>query len=265
MLHVILVQTALHWEDRKGNLEALGKKLDRLSGPAHLVVLPEMFTTGFTMNARPLAEPTEGPTFDWMARQASRLNAVVTGSMIAEENGLYYNRLLWVRPDGTYEKYDKRHLFTLAGEHEHYTPGQQRLVVELEGWKVLPLICYDLRFPVWARNTENYDLLIYTANWPEMRRQAWRTLLAARAIENQSYTLGVNRVGTDGNGFPYTGDSSAFDYAGEELLHAAQVEGLFTVQLSYEKQQDFRSKLQFLADRDRFVLTKPSHLKKNKS
>lgn len=253
-LHATLVQTSLHWEDKKANLAQLGEKLAALSVPSDLVVLPEMFTTGFTMNARPLAEPAEGPTWEWMAGQAARLNAVVTGSFIAEEGGRYYNRLLWVRPDGSYEQYDKRHLFTLAGEHEHYAPGNKRLVVELKGWKVLPLICYDLRFPVWARNVENYDLLLYVANWPEMRRNAWRTLLAARAIENQAYTLGVNRVGQDGNGYPYTGDTSAFDFAGEELLHATQVEGLFTVQLSCEKQQEFRNKLQFLADRDGFVM-----------
>lgn len=254
MLHTTLVQTSLHWEDKQANLEQLGRKLSGLAAPTDLVVLPEMFTTGFTINARPLAEPTEGPAYEWMAGQASRLGAVVTGSFIAVENGQYYNRLLWVRPDGSYEKYDKRHLFTLAGEHEHYAPGRQRLIVELKGWKVLPLICYDLRFPVWARNVDNYDLLLYVANWPEMRRQAWRSLLAARAIENQAYTLGVNRVGKDGNDFPYTGDSSAFDYAGEELLHTTHTEGVFTVQLSYEKQRDFRKKLQFLADRDGFVM-----------
>ncbi|MCB0586987.1 MAG: amidohydrolase [Phaeodactylibacter sp.] len=254
MLHTTLIQTALHWEDKKANLEQLGKKLAGLSTPTNLIVLPEMFTTGFTMNARPLAEPTEAATYEWMAGHASRLGAVVTGSFIVEEGGQYFNRLLWVRPDGSYEKYDKRHLFTLAGEHEHYTPGHQPLIAELDGWKVMPLICYDLRFPVWSRNTCDYDMLIYVANWPEMRRQAWRTLLAARAIENQAYTLGVNCVGKDGNGFPYTGDSSAFDFAGEELLHTTHTEGLFTVQLSYEKQQEFRNKLQFLADRDRFVI-----------
>ena len=254
MLHTTLVQTALHWEDKKANLEQLGRKLSALSVQTDLAVLPEMFTTGFTMNAQPLAEPTEGPTYEWMANQARRLGAVVTGSFIAEEGGSYFNRLLWVRPDGSYEQYDKRHLFTLAGEHEHYAPGDQRLIVELNSWKVMPLICYDLRFPVWARNVEHYDLLIYVANWPEMRRQAWRALLAARAIENQAFTLGVNRVGKDGNGFPYTGNSSAFDYAGEELLHASNVEGLFTVQLDYDKQQEFREKLRFLADQDAFEI-----------
>ncbi len=254
VLRATLVQAHLQWEDKKANLKHLGRQLAGLQGQTDLVVLPEMFTTGFTMNAQPLAEPTDGPTLQWMAEQAARLNAVITGSFIAEEGGRYFNRLLWARPDGSHAFYDKRHLFTLAGEHEHYSPGNQRLIVDIKGWKALPLICYDLRFPVWARNADHYDLLIYTANWPEMRRQAWRTLLAARAIENQSYTLGVNRVGKDGNGFPYTGDSSAFDFAGEELFHAATVEGLFTVTLSYEAQQEFRNKLRFLADRDEFEL-----------
>lgn len=254
ILRATLVQTHLEWEDKKTNLELLGRKLAGLQGQTDLAVLPEMFTTGFTMNAQSLAEPAEGPTYQWMAAQASMLDAVITGSFIAKEDGNYFNRLLWVRPDGSYAFYDKRHLFTLAGEHEHYTAGNQRLIVELKGWKVMPLICYDLRFPVWARNVERYDLLIYVANWPEMRRQAWRTLLAARAIENQSYTLGVNRVGKDGNGFLYAGDSSAFDYGGEALFQAATVEGLFTVALSYEEQQAFRKKLQFLADQDKFEL-----------
>ena len=254
MLHTTLVQTALHWEDKEANRQQLAGKLSALSVQTDLVVLPEMFTTGFTMNARLLAEPTEGPTYEWMAGLAGRLGAAVTGSFIVEEDGAYFNRLLWVRPDGSYEKYDKRHLFTLAGEQKHYEPGQHRLIVELNGWKILPLICYDLRFPVWARNVEQYDLLIYVANWPEMRRQAWRALLAARAIENQSFTLGVNRVGQDGNGFPYTGNSSAFDFAGEELLHASNVEGLFTLQLSYDEQQAFRKKLPFLSDQDRFEI-----------
>ena len=254
MLHTTLVQAALHWEDKEANRQQLAGKLSTLSVQTDLVVLPEMFTTGFTMNPQLLAEPTEGPTFEWMAGQAGRLGAVVAGSFIVEEDGIYFNRLLWVRPDGSYEKYDKRHLFTLAGEQEHYAPGHHRLIVELNGWKILPLICYDLRFPVWARNVEQYDLLIYVANWPEMRRQAWRTLLAARAIENQSFTLGVNRVGNDGNGFPYTGNSSAFDFAGEELLHASNVEGLFTLQLSYDEQQAFRKKLPFLSDQDRFEI-----------
>ncbi len=249
-LRVTLVQSDLHWEDKAANLRQFTEKLNGLAGVTSLVVLPEMFTTGFTMNAGPLAEPTDGPTLDWMRQQAHQLDAVVTGSIIARENGNYYNRLLWVRPDGTYQKYDKRHLFTLAEEQHTYTPGQERLLVELKGWTVLPLICYDLRFPAWSRNLEDYHLLLYVANWPEMRRRAWQSLLAARAIENQAYTIGLNRVGKDGKDFPYTGDSSVFDFAGEELLHLAQAEGVFTLRLSFEAQEAFRRKLPFLADRD---------------
>ena len=253
-LRLTLVQSHLHWEDKNANLRQFEEKLAGLREPTDLIILPEMFTTGFTMNAHSMAEPTNGPALDWMAAQATRLDAVITGSCIVEDAGNYYNRLLWVRPDGTFEQYDKRHLFTLAGEHETYTAGQQRLTVDINGWKAVPLICYDLRFPVWARNTNGYDLLIYVANWPEMRRQAWRTLLSARAIENQAYTIGVNRIGVDGLDYPYTGDSSAFNFAGEELLHTARQEGLYTLSLSYEAQQKFRQKLQFLPDQDDFSI-----------
>jgi omega-amidase len=252
-LRATLIQADLYWEDKAANLSAFTAKLNRLdAGETDLVLLPEMFTTGFTMNAAPLAEPADGPTVEWMAEQAARLDAVVCGSFIALEAGRFYNRLVWMQPDGRYRTYDKRHLFTLAGEHHTYTPGQQRLLVEWRGWKVLPLICYDLRFPAWSRNLEGYDLLIYVANWPSPRRHHWRSLLAGRAIENQAYTLGVNRVGLDGNGYPHTGDTSAIDFAGEELLHLAQAEGCVTLTLSHQEQQAFRQKLPFLADRDTF-------------
>ena len=251
-LRVTLVQSHLHWEDKGANLAAFTEKWSELKGQTDLVILPEMFTTGFTMNAQPLAEPMGGPTLEWLARQAAGLNAVITGSFIVSENSLYYNRLVWMRPDGSYEIYDKRHLFTLAGEQNAYTPGKERLIMDIHGWKVSPLICYDLRFPAWSRNTVGYDLLIYVANWPEPRRHHWRCLLAARAIENQAYTLGVNRVGLDGNGFPHTGDTSAFTFAGEELLHVANAEGCFTLTLSHAEQLAFRQKLPFLADQDRF-------------
>ncbi|MCB0569711.1 MAG: amidohydrolase [Phaeodactylibacter sp.] len=251
-LRVTLVQSSLHWEDRAANLASFEKKLEGAAGHTDLVVLPEMFTTGFTMNAANLAEPMSGPTMAWMARQAAKLGATVTGSFIATENGRYYNRLIWMRPDGSYASYDKHHLFTLAGEHHTYTAGDKQLVVGLHGWKILPLICYDLRFPAWSRNVAGYGLLIYVANWPEPRRHHWRSLLAARAIENQSYTLGINCVGKDGNGFDYTGDTSVFNYTGEELLHAANTEGCFTLTLSHAEQVAFREKLPFLADRDNF-------------
>jgi predicted amidohydrolase len=206
------------------------------------------------MNAAHLAEPTQGRAYQWMTEKAAHLHAVVTGSIIAEVDGQYFNRLLWVRPDGTFDSYDKRHLFTLAGEEKVYQPGQTHLLTELKGWTIMPLICYDLRFPVWSRNTMGYDLLIYVANWPSKRRNAWKSLLVARAIENQAYTIGVNRVGEDGNGFPHAGDTCILDYAGASLLQATDVESVFTVTLNPEKQDEFRSKLRFLDDRDIFEL-----------
>ena len=249
-LRVTLAQADLHWEDKAANLAAFTAKLAGLAGQTDLVVLPEMFTTGFTMNAPALAEPENGPTVQWMAEQAAWLNAAITGSFIALDGGRYYNRLVWMQPDGRYQTYDKRHLFAMAGEHHTYTPGNKRLLVEWRGWKVLPLICYDLRFPAWSRNQEDYDLLIYVANWPSPRRHHWRSLLAARAIENQAYALGINRVGLDGNGYPHAGDTSAIDFSGEELFHLAHSEGCMTLVLSYQEQQAFRQKLPFLDDRD---------------
>jgi predicted amidohydrolase len=254
-LRVSLVQSALSWEDRTSNLQRFDRHLERLAaGDTDIVVLPEMFTTGFTMNATAMAEPTNGNSLRWMKAQAARLDAVVTGSIIAEEGGLCFNRLLWVQPNGHYYQYDKRHLFTLAKEEETYTAGREQLIVEWRGWKIMPLICYDLRFPVWSRNQFQYDLLLYVANWPSMRRAAWRSLLTARAIENQAYTIGVNRVGEDGNGYPHSGDSSVHDYAGETLLHCAEVEGVFTVPLDKGEQAKFRDKLRFLADQDSFSI-----------
>lgn len=254
-LTVSLLQTELAWEDPTANFGYLDMMLHRLQpGQTDLLVLPEMFTTGFSMNAAHLAEPIKGRAYQWMAEKAAHLQAVVTGSFIAEEAGKYYNRLLWVRPDGTFESYDKRHLFTLAGEEKIYHPGQSHLLTELKGWTIMPLICYDLRFPVWSRNTMGYDLLIYVANWPSKRRNAWKSLLVARAIENQAYTIGVNRVGEDGNGFPHAGDTCILDYAGASLLQVADVESVFTVSLDPGKQDEFRSKLRFLDDRDTFEL-----------
>lgn len=254
-LTVSLLQTELAWEDPSANFGYLDRMLQRLQpGQTDLLILPEMFTTGFSMNAAQLAEPTKGQAYQWMAEKAAYLQAVVTGSIIAEVDGQYFNRLLWVHPDGTFSHYDKRHLFTLAGEEKVYQPGQTHLLTELKGWTIMPLICYDLRFPVWSRNTMGYDLLIYVANWPSKRRNAWKSLLVARAIENQAYTIGVNRVGEDGNGYPHAGDTSILDYAGEPLLQAADVESVFTVSLDPEKQDEFRRKLRFLDDRDAFEL-----------
>lgn len=254
-LTVSLLQTELAWEDPDANFQYLNTLLQRLQpGQTDLIILPEMFTTGFSMNASELAEPVQGTAYNWMAEKAAALHAVITGSIIVEESGKYYNRLLWVRPDGSFSHYDKRHLFTLAGEEKVYQQGQAHLLVEHKGWKIMPLICYDLRFPVWSRNTMGYDLLLYVANWPSKRRAAWKSLLAARAIENQAYTIGVNRIGEDGNGYPHAGDSSVFDYSGAALLQASDVESIFTLTLDPQKQDNFRSKLRFLDDQDAFKI-----------
>ncbi|MCB0641885.1 MAG: amidohydrolase, partial [Phaeodactylibacter sp.] len=225
-----------------------------LAGKTDLIVLPEMFTTGFSMRSEDLAEPMDGPTVRWMQDQAEKLGAVLCGSFIAEERALYYNRLVWMRPDGQYFTYDKRHLFTLADEQDYFTPGSERLLVEWKGWTICPLICYDLRFPVWSRNNGNIDLLLYVANWPSKRRHAWKTLLRARAIENQCYTVGVNRIGTDANEHPYAGDSSCIDFAGEILYQAAQVEQVCQMELSHDAQESFRARFPFLRDADRFTI-----------
>jgi len=255
MLRLTLVQSALIWEDKTANLQQFAERLKFLNGQTDLVILPEMFTTGFSMNAESLAEKMDGASVEWMAQEAKKLNAVVTGSLIIEEKGNFYNRLIWMRPDGSFEHYDKRHLFTLAKENDTYTAGTKKLIVEHKGFRICPLICYDLRFPVWSRNVEEYDLLIYVANWPDKRSQAWRSLLIARAIENQAYTVGVNRVGEDENGHQYRGDSMVVDFSGEVFFHTAKVENSSTIHLERTPMEVFRKKLAFLADRDAFSIS----------
>ncbi len=251
-LRVTIVQAALAWEDASANRAAFAQLLDPSTLQTDLVVLPEMFTTGFSMDAARLAEPANGPTLHWMRQQAIRLGAVICGSYIAEEGGSYFNRLVWMPPEGDWSTYDKRHLFSYAQEDAHYTAGTKRLLVEYHGWRILPLICYDLRFPVWSRNTDDYDLLIYIANFPARRRKAWTSLLTARAIENLSYTVAVNRVGADGNEIGYTGDSGIIDYSGEWIAHFVDAPAVHTVTLEQSAQQQFRRRYGFLADRDRF-------------
>jgi omega-amidase len=271
---VAAVQSQLYWEDKEANLHMFGEKIRAISSPIDLLVLPEMFSTGFTMNAQKFAEPTDhilkyaeqsnGSTLAWMQKQASILNAVVTGSFIAEEKGRYFNRLMWVRPDGTYEHYDKRHLFRMAGEEKTYSPGDKKLIVDLHGWKVCPLVCYDLRFPVWSRNrwrnVENelvadYDLLIYVANWPERRVAAWKTLLMARAIENISYVVGVNRIGNDGNNIFHSGDSAILDFKGASQKNAViSREEIISDKLSYQLLKEFRTSFPAGMDADAFQL-----------
>jgi predicted amidohydrolase len=255
-LNVTIVQTPLHWQDAGANRRLLAEKFNRLEAPTDLIVLPEMFTTGFSMAAPQLAETMAGPTLSWLAAQAHRHQAVITGSLIIAADGQYYNRLIWMRPDGRYDYYDKRHLFRMAGEHHTYAPGQQRLIVELRGWRICPLVCYDLRFPVWSRNQEPaYDLLLYVANWPEKRRLAWQTLLQARAIENLAYVIGVNRTGEDGQGIGYAGDSVVHAPNGQILWHQSGKEASPTLRLERQELTDFRASFPAYLDADLFRLT----------
>lgn len=254
-LFVTLIQTDLVWENPTANLKKLGKLIESIENKTDIIVLPEMFTTGFSMNPEKLFEQPNGRTLDWLKKTAEYKSAAIIGSIIIKENDQYYNRLFFVKPDGSYYTYDKKHLFTLAGEHENYTAGQKRLVVEYKGWKVSPFICYDLRFPVWARYQNDYDLLIYVANWPERRIKAWDTLLQARAIENMSYCVGVNRIGQDGNGYPYVGHSAIYDVLGQHISTLDfEKEFVETQRLSFDKLNSIREKLGFLNDRDHFTV-----------
>ncbi len=253
-LRATLVQTSLIWENPAANRAQLDQKLAPLKGQTDLVILPEMFTTGFSMNAPQLAEKMDGESIHWMRQKANKISAAICGSLIIQEDGKYYNRLIWMNPDGTIQYYDKRHLFTLAGEDKVYTAGKNKLIIDYKGWKICPLVCYDLRFPVWSRNVEHYDLLIYIANFPKKRSYAWKSLLIARAIENQVYTVGVNCVGKDGNDIPYSGDSSLVDYVGKMRFQLSEEEGVFTLELNKKEQTLFRERFNFLADQDDFQI-----------
>ncbi len=254
-LHITLIQPDIVWEDVAANLANYEKTIAAIPSPKHVVVLPEMFSTGFSMAPERLAEPMTGPTVRWMADMAVKYRCILTGSLIIEEDSKYYNRMLWVQPDGTIGTYDKRHLFGYAHENEHYTPGDTRLIAQVNGWKLNLMVCYDLRFPVWARNTgEPYDVLVYVANWPQARSTAWKTLLQARAIENMCYSVGVNRVGTDGKGHLYAGDSSVFGPLGETIWQHTGSAAVHTVTLDREHLEQTRQKLPFLNDADKFML-----------
>ncbi|MBM0107874.1 amidohydrolase [Steroidobacter sp. S1-65] len=256
-LEATLIQTDLVWHDPAANRRRLQERFAALDGPPDLIVLPEMFTTGFTMDASSVAEVADGPTVAWMREQAARLGAVITGSIATRQGECYFNRLIWMRPDGTHESYDKRHLFRMAHEHDHYSAGAKRLIVELKGWKILPLVCYDLRFPVWSRNRaeDAYDVLLYVANWPERRRYAWQTLIKARAIENLSYCIGVNRVGKDGNDVNYSGDSAVVDFLGQPMTAPSEQEFVASVTLDKAALEGFRNKFPAHLDADQFHLT----------
>jgi omega-amidase len=302
-LSVTLIQTDLFWENPTANLANLEEKIAQIATPTDLIILPEMFNTGFTMNVKSVAEPMNFTTFKWMKQQAKQAQAVVMGSFIVKVGENIYNRLLWMRPDGSYETYDKRHLFRMGGENNHFAGGTERLIVELKGWRICPLICYDLRFPVWSRNVlqeerENgdgrkgdrrqgegrleqqkwgcidliphtsylipkddlipktlaYDLLIYVANWPAVRSQVWDILLQARAIENQSYCIGVNRVGEDGMGLNYSGNSAVIDFKGNQAFYQKDSEIIHNQILSKKELEDFRTKFPAYLDADDFTL-----------
>lgn len=238
------------------------KKIAAVEDRMELVLLPEMFNTGFSMQPQKLSETMDGETVEWMKRVANKHRIILAGSLIIEEEGKYYNRMVWMQPDGHYGTYDKRHLFAHGGEDEAFSAGNKRLVTSVKGWKILPLVCYDLRFPVWARQSPvaqsegeaEYDVLVYVANWPDKRSRAWKTLLSARAIENQCYVVGVNRVGEDGNGNYHSGDSMVVDPLGEVLYHKVHDEDVVTIQLEKEKLIETRTKLPFLKDGDMFQI-----------
>jgi omega-amidase len=258
-LKVTIVQSDLHWQSSDANLAMFEEKIWKIEGQTDLIILPEMFSTGFSMDASSLAEPMNFKSFKWMKQQAAQTNAVITGSIIIKDGGNFYNRLFWVEPSGSYDYYDKRHLFRMAEEHHHYSPGNKRIIKSLKGWKVLPLICYDLRFPVWSRNRSlngepEYDLLLYVANWPAARITAWDSLLRARAIENLSFTIGVNRTGTDGKGIEYNGHSSVFNYKGEEIFSNEDEEVINTISLSIDELKSFRDKFPAYLDSDSFEI-----------
>jgi len=253
-MKIALVQAPLIWENPKQNRNYFEEKINSISETIDLIVLPEMFTSGFTMNPKSVAESMQGETVSWLQVLAKAKNSAITGSLVIQENGNFYNRLVFVFPSGEIKTYDKKHLFTLAGEDKVYTSGTQKMLFEYQGFKICPLICYDLRFPVFARNTEDYDLLIYVANWPKPRINAWDALLKARAIENMCYTIGVNRIGEDPNQLHYPGHSQAIDELGNYLIEPQENEGIFVTTLNKKTLVETRQKFGFLNDRDGFTM-----------
>jgi len=258
-LTITTIQSNLFWEDKTANMKMLQQKIDSIEEKTEIVVLPEMFTTGFSMQAPQLAETMEGETVEWMKTVSNKNAIVLTGSVMMEEAGKYYNRLIWMLPNGEYGYYDKRHLFAYGEEDKHYSSGNKRLIASVKGWKINLQVCYDLRFPVWARQQPKnggaeFDVLIYVANWPERRSHAWKTLLCARAIENQCYVVGVNRVGDDAKNIHYSGNSLVIDPMGQVLYHMADEEDINTITLTKEKLEEVRTKFPFLNDADDFVI-----------
>jgi omega-amidase len=268
-LTITIVQVNLHWENKTANLAMLSEKIESIQEKTELIILPEMFSTGFSMKPEMLAEKMNGETINWMKEISAGKKIILTGSVIIEDNGKFYNRLIWMLPNGECGFYDKRHLFGYAGEHLHFTAGNKRLIASVKGWKINLQVCYDLRFPVWSRQAPiwtvkveelsvrseaEYDLLIFVANWPQKRSTAWKILLQARAIENQCYVVGVNRVGEDGNGIIYSGDSMIIDPLGEILYEKPNCEDVFTYTLEKEKLNEIRKRYPFWKDADSFII-----------
>ena len=256
-LKITVLQSELHWENVDKNLSMFTDKIASITDATDLIVLPEMFTTGFTMDSAKFAETKSGKTIQWMKLQAKNKNAAIVGSIIIAEEGKYYNQLIWANPDGEIWSYNKRHLFRMAGENQYYSAGTERIIVDWKGWKICPLICYDLRFPVWSRNQMPlYDCLIYIANWPEARKEPWSKLLEARAIENQVYVLGVNRVGVDGKNIPYSGNSVVIDPKGNAISKIPSHQNYIqTIELNRQELDDFREKFPVSIDADDFEIT----------
>lgn len=259
-LRITLVQSTLYWEQPFKNLNQFTKQLNALKkNETDVIVLPEMFSTGFSMNASALAEKTGGLTMQWMAEVAQALNCAICGSLIITEKNKFYNRFIWLNPDGSFHQYDKRHLFRMGKEDETYTAGTESVIINYKGWNICPLVCYDLRFPVWSRNridekgNADYDLMLYVANWPNVRSYTWKQLLIARAIENQSYVAGVNRVGKDEHGMLHSGDSVVLDFFGQPLSKLKpHKSGLETVALTYKELAKARNHFPVMMDADKF-------------
>lgn len=266
-LTITVIQPDISWQNKAANLVFLSKKINDINERTEVIILPEMFATGFTMNTKVFAENMDGETMQWMKKIAALKKIIITGSIIIEENGQYFNRLIWMLPDGKYGYYDKRHLFAYADEDKYFTAGNKRLISSVKGWRINLQICYDLRFPVWIRQSPahnfsdkeeaqnfEYDLLIFVANWSEKRSVAWKTLLQARAIENQCYVIGVNRVGKDGNNIYYSGDTMIIDPIGETIYHSENKEDVFTYTIEKERLHEVRERFPFWKDADHFKL-----------
>jgi predicted amidohydrolase len=254
-LRVTLCQLPIEWENNIANLIRIKHLVDNHTAKSDLIILPETFTTGFSMSVEKLAETMNGMTVAWMHEMAATRQAIIMGSIIVKEDKRYYNRIIVMSPDGTSHFYDKRHLFRMSGEYNHFTRGGRRLIVPVNNWNIYPLVCYDLRFPVWSRNRNDYDVLIYIANWPETRKDVWKSLLKARAIENYCYVIGVNRTGTDGQGISYRGDSMVIDFKGRVLVNLAdETECLYTLELDHDKLATFRQKFPVFLDADDFII-----------